>query len=230
PCPPLFRSCSSSPPSTSCEAPAPSRSRFRHLSTLAEAGDIIAVMAVEDRRTRAPRSSVGYAIVLLGAALFVATCFLPYYGYEFAQGGTVSLYDQLIVAYGGGLQLGPKLFLFGGVATVVVVALVGLTRRERPLGRAFLAGAVTVWSLTWIGSLLQSASLRGGGTIRGLTLEIGFWLQAVSISVAIIGTILVGTRRNGGHRRGGAGPAAGRRAPTRKKKPPNGSALCLVRR
>jgi hypothetical protein len=34
-------------------------------------------MAVEDRRTRAPGSRVGYAIVLLGAALFVATCFLP---------------------------------------------------------------------------------------------------------------------------------------------------------
>ena len=68
----------------------------------------------------------------------------------------MSLYDQLIVAYGGGLQLGPKLFLFGGVATVVVVALVGLIRRERPSGRGFLAGAVTVWSLTWIGSLLQS--------------------------------------------------------------------------
>src|SRR4029453_1483462 len=33
----------------------------------------------------------------------------------------------------------PEGFLFGGVATVVVVALVGLTRRERPLGRAFLA-------------------------------------------------------------------------------------------
>jgi hypothetical protein len=156
----------------------------------------------------AHRSSLGYAIVLIGAAIFVATCFLPYYGYEFAQGGTVSLYDQLIVAYGGGLQLGPKLFLFGGVATVVVVALVGLKRRERPLGRAFLAGAVTVWSLTWIGSLLQSASLRGGGTIRGLTLEVGFWLQAVSIGVTIIGTILVATRRNGAHERGAAGLAA----------------------
>jgi hypothetical protein len=72
----------------------------------------------------------------------------------------------VIVAYGGGLQLGPKLFLFGGVATVVVVALVGLTRRERPSVRAFLAGAVTVGSLTWIGSLLQTASLGGGGTIR----------------------------------------------------------------
>ena len=46
----------------------------------------------------AHRSRVGYTIVLLGAAMFVATCFLPYYGYEFAKGGSVSLYDQVIVA------------------------------------------------------------------------------------------------------------------------------------
>jgi hypothetical protein len=166
------------------------------------------MMAVEDRRTRAPGPRVGYAIVLIGAALFVATCFLPYYGYEFAQSGSVSLYDQVIVARGGGLQLGPKLFLFGGVATVVVVALIGLTRRERPSGRGFLTGAVAAWSLTWIGSLLQTASLQGSGTIGGLSLEIGFWLQAVSIGVVVIGTILVATRRTGAHEHGAPGLGA----------------------
>ena len=150
------------------------------------------------------RSSLGYAIVLLGAALFLASCSLPYYGYEFARGGTVSLYDQLIVAFGGGLQLGRKLFLFGGIATVVVAALIGLRRRERP-SRGFLAGAVTVWSLTWIASLLQSASLRGGGTFTGYSLEIGFWLQAVSIGVVVIGTILVVTHRTEAHEKGWAG-------------------------
>ena len=156
-------------------------------------------MAAEDRRTRAPGSSVGYAIVLLGAALFVATCFLPYYG--FPGGQSVSLYDQLLVGNDGGFELGAKLFLFGGVATVVVVALVGLRRGERPSGRAFLAGAVAAWSLTWIGSLLQTASLREGGTIAGLSLEVGFWLQTVSIGVTVIGTILVATLRTGTHER-----------------------------
>ena len=56
----------------------------------------------------ARRSSLGYAIVLLGAALFLASCFLPYYGYEFARVGTASLYDQLIVAFGGGLAVRPE--------------------------------------------------------------------------------------------------------------------------
>jgi hypothetical protein len=174
-----------------------------HLSTLAEARDIIAVMAAEDRRTRAPGSSVGYAIVLLGAVLFVATCFLPYYGLPGGQ--SASLYDQLLVAQDGGWELGAKLFMFGGVATIVVVALVGLTRGERSSGRAFLAGAVAAWSLTWIGSLLQTVSLRGGGTIGGLSLKVGFWLQAVSIGVTVMGTILLATRPTGAHERSRVG-------------------------
>jgi hypothetical protein len=160
------------------------------------------VMAVEYRRTRALRSSVGYAIVLLGAALFVATCFLPYYG--FPGGPSASRYDQLSVTQDGGLALGGVLVLFGGVATVVVVAIVGLTRGERPSRYAFLVGAVAAWSLTFIGSLLESASLRGR-SLGGPSLEVGFWLQAVSIGVTIIGTILVATRRTGAHERSSVG-------------------------
>jgi hypothetical protein len=159
------------------------------VSTPAEVGDIIAVMAAEVRRTWASRSRVGYAVVLLGGALFVATCFLPYYG--FPVGRSVSLYDQRLVAQDGGYELGVILFLFGGVGIVLVIAIVGLTRSERPSGGTLLAGAVAAWSLTWIGSLVQTASLRESAIGR-LSLEAGFWLQAVSIGVAVIGTILVG--------------------------------------
>jgi hypothetical protein len=177
-------------------------SLYVSLSTLSETGDIIAVMAADIRRTRAAGSSVGYAITLVGAALFVATCFLPYYG--FPGGGSVSLYDQLMVGQDGGLEFGAILVLFGGVATIVVVAMVGLARGKINTGcvHFFLAGAVAAWSLTWIGSLLQTASLRNGLTIPRLSLEMGFWLQAISIGVVIIGTILVATRRMGAHERG----------------------------
>jgi hypothetical protein len=65
-----------------------------------------------------------------------------------------------------------------------------------------LVGAVVAWSLTWIGALLRL------GTFLGASLEIGFWLQAVSIGVAVIGTILVATRRTGAHERGAAGLGA----------------------
>jgi ABC-type Co2+ transport system permease subunit len=117
---------------------------------------------------------------------------------------SVSLYDQLLVAQGGGLELGAILFLFGGVATLVVVAIVGLTRGERPSLRAFLAGAVAAWSLTWLGSLLRAANLRDNALSGRLSLEVGFWLQAVSIGVAVIGTssslLDARTPTNGVHR------------------------------
>lgn len=151
-------------------------------------------MAHEVHGTQERRATLGYVVVLLGAVLFVTSCFLPYYG--FPGGRSVSLYDQLLVTRSGGLELGAKLFLFGGVATIVVVAIVGLTRGERPSGHAYLAGAVATWSITWVGSLLQAADLRGAALApEGLSLEVGFWLQAVSIGVAVIGTILVARSR-----------------------------------
>lgn len=162
-------------------------------STLPETGDIIVGMAAEIRPTRKPGGSViGYAITLVGAALFVASCFMPYYGYQFAEGGSVSLYDQLTV-WQEDVAFGAILFLFGGVATVLVVAIVGLTRGQRTAAPVhyFLGGVVAAWSLTWTGSLLQSVRLRNGD-IADLFLEMGFWLQAVSIGVAVIGTTLVG--------------------------------------
>jgi hypothetical protein len=160
-------------------------------------------MVADAHRRRGRGSSIGYVIVLLGTALFVTSCFLPYY--RFPGGQSVSLYDQLSVVQDGGLELGAKLFLFGGVATVVVVALIGLTRGDRQSGRGFLAGAVSAWSLSWIGSLLQSAGLREGTITRGLSLEAGFWLQAVSIGVAVIGTILVVSKRTRAHVHGAPG-------------------------
>jgi hypothetical protein len=171
---------------------------------LAEAGDIIAVMAVEDRRTRAPGSRLGYAIVLLGAALFVASCFLPYVGYTGLSipgtKTTTSLYQQLTLGpNGGSSDLSSLLYLFGGVAPVAAVAVVALVRGERrSVLPALLVGAVVACSLTWIGALLRL------GTFLGASLEIGFWLQAVSIGVAIIGTILVAARRRGAHEPGTA--------------------------
>jgi hypothetical protein len=153
-------------------------------------------MAHEVHRPRARGPTLGYGIVLLGAALFVASCFLPYYGFPGVE--SISFYDQArggspgLVAQDGRLELGAILLLFGAVATVVVGAIVGLTRSDHLSGRAFLAGAVAAWSLTWIGSLLQTAQNVEVALFEGVSLESGFWLQAVSIGVAVIGTILVG--------------------------------------
>jgi hypothetical protein len=74
------------------------------------------------------------------------------------------------------------------VAPVAVVAVIALVRRQRgSVLPSVLVGAVIAWSLTWIGVLVNT-----GTSSVNVSLEIGFWLQAVSIGVAVIGTILVG--------------------------------------
>jgi hypothetical protein len=154
-------------------------------------------MATESRRTRAGGATLGYGIVLLGAALFVVSCFLPYQGFPVSfPDQTASLYDLLTI--GPGSDLGSLLQLFGGVTPVAVVAIVALAGGERrAVLPSLLVGAVLAWSLTWGGFLLNQ------GTYRGASLEIGFWLLAVSIGVAVIGTILVTARRAGAHERQG---------------------------
>lgn len=49
-----------------------------------------------------------------------------------------------------------------------------------------LIGAVAAWSLPWIGVMLSTAQAR-----LGLSLEVGYWVQAVSIGVVIVGTVVV---------------------------------------
>jgi hypothetical protein len=122
-------------------------------------------MATDAPRPRGRRSSLGYAVVLLGAALFVASVFLPYARYMVLppaprQTSTISLYQQLPLGNGGGADLGALLYLFGGVATVAAVAVVALVRGEpRPVLSALLEGAAVAWSLTWIGALLRLGTL-----------------------------------------------------------------------
>ena len=145
-------------------------------------------MATNIRPPRGPGSALGYAIVLLGAGLFVTSCFLPYNGFNVLGELTISLYQQLTLGpNGSSSDLGALLYLFGGVAPVAVVATVGLVRREGRAGLPSLVGAVAAWSLTWIGVLLRLGTFASW--------EVGFWLQAVSIGVAVIGTILVGFGR-----------------------------------
>jgi hypothetical protein len=152
------------------------------------------MMAHELHRRRARRSSLGYSMVVLGAALFVITCFLPYYAVG-AGGRTISLFQLLTQEpLGANSYLGAPLYLFGGVAPVATVAVVALVRGERgPVLLSVLVGAVIAWSLTWIGVLVNT-----GTSSIDVSLDIGFWLQAASIGVAVIGTILVGFGKRSG--------------------------------
>jgi len=142
--------------------------------------------------TRPRGRRLGYLIVLVGAAVFVASCFLPYNGLIIVPDGsrTVSIYEQL-VSFGpndGGSDVGALLFLFGGVATVAVIASMGATQRGPRPGPASMTAAVAAWSLTWIGLMIREATFGGFMSSR---LEWGFWVQAVSIGVVLVGTIVV---------------------------------------
>ena len=84
-------------------------------------------------RSTRPRWGVGYLVVLAGSAGFVASSFVPYYGGGVGPGfGTVSLYQQGSFGDSVGWYLGSLLFLFGGVATVALLAIAGVTRRGTP--------------------------------------------------------------------------------------------------
>jgi hypothetical protein len=145
-----------------------------------------------------PRLWIGYLVVLAGAAGFVASCFVPYYGGGVGPGSrTVSLYQQGSLGDSVGWYLGSFLFLFGGVATVAFLAIAGLTRRGPRTAGTTLAATAVAWSLTWTGLMIREATFG-----LGITLEWGFWVQALSVGVVVIGTIVVvATARAGAHTR-----------------------------
>jgi hypothetical protein len=140
-------------------------------------------------------------VVLLGAALFVVSCFLPYYEIDAPDelAGGVSLYDQLHFpgSEAWTLDLGTVLFLFGAVAVVVAFAIVGVRRSGYRIWTPGMLGvAVLAWGATWFGTLLRQMSLLRS-VIPESSLAVGFWSQATSILVVALGTIaaLVTARR-----------------------------------
>lgn|SRR5512132_296124 len=147
-------------------------------------------------RSTRPRWGVGYLVVLAGSAGFVASSFVPYYGGGVGPGfGTVSLYQQGSFGDSVGWYLGSLLFLFGGVATVALLAIAGVTRRGPHTAATMLAATVVAWSLTWTGLMIRDITFG-----LGVTLEWGFWVHAVSVGVVAIGTIVVvATARAGAH-------------------------------
>ena len=133
------------------------------------------------------RWRIGYLVVLTGAAGFVASSFVPYYGGGVGPGSrTVSLYQQGSLGDSLGWYLGSLLFLFGGVATVALLAIAGVMRRGPRTAATMLAATVVAWSLTWTGLMIRDATFG-----LEITLEWGFWIHAVSVGVVVIGTIVV---------------------------------------
>jgi hypothetical protein len=140
-------------------------------------------------KRHSPRNgTAGYLLVLAGAAGFVVSCFVPYHGGGLFGPGTrtISLWDQgPLDSNSVAWNLGSILYLFGGVATVAFLAIASLTGRGPRTAPTMLGATVVAWSLTSTGLMIRSATLG-----LGLTLEWGFWLQALSVGVVVTGTIL----------------------------------------
>lgn len=154
--------------------------------------------AETERAGRGPR--IAYLVVLLGAAASVVSCFLPYY--EVGLGGRsegVTMFEQLQVGSDAWtLDLSTLLILFGASAVLATIAVTGLAGRGHPLWNpALLAVVALAWSLTSFGTLLRASALRRSTLPHGLSLAVGFWIQAVGVLVVVLGTLalLVAARR-----------------------------------
>ena len=127
-------------------------------------------------------------VVLLGAAGWVVSCFLPIYRITGFQSVKITLYRQ--VSFGSvGARLGGALYLFGGVAAIGVFSIIGGLGHRRSTG-SVLAGAVVAWSLVSIGVLITigaSASEFNPGAV----LAVGYWCLWASVICVMAGTVIV---------------------------------------
>ena len=138
------------------------------------------------RRRTAVHRPAGYALVLVGALVFVVGAFLPYYGISFTSSdttGTSSLWQAIVEARRTALgRAGGFLYLFGGIA---IVASLAVSEIQRPTGRMrpVLAAAVGVWAAAWVGSLTTDG-FPGGH-------KLGFWVIVIGVGIVLVGTLKV---------------------------------------
>ena len=140
-----------------------------------------------DRRGTSRVSIGGYLVVLLGVAGWVAGCFLPLYRIADFGGDSTTLYKQ--VAFGSiGIKLGGALFLFGGIAAIEVISMIGILRHRR-WSATVLAGAAIAWFLTSTGVLISVGSAFSRPP--GWALAVGYWCLWVSVACVLAGTVIV---------------------------------------
>ncbi len=139
--------------------------------------------------SRGDRAGVlGYVVALIGVACFVIGCSLPFLGAA-QPGSEVSLYRLLTGSRGGVVLGGALLILFGGVAVVALVAIIGIARRgSRGWAPRALGFTSAAWAMTWIGYLLETESTRSLSPLSSR--EVGYWAVLAGVVVVASGAIL----------------------------------------
>jgi hypothetical protein len=149
----------------------------------------------EDRSSRP--SVTGYVVVLLGVACWVVSSFLPLYESDLGEAVSRTTLVQQSTAFGPlGSDLGGLLYLFGGIAVIGVISILGV-RGSGPWP-AVLAGAVATWALPSIGVLINiDSSVRQIATDGSVTLGVAYWSCWVSVGIVVAGaaSVVVSARR-----------------------------------
>jgi len=144
-----------------------------------------------------PASSLGYVVALIGTVGFVISCFVPF----LATGGLspattpVTLY-RLFTRYPGhtAYRVGGLFILFGGVAIVSLVAIIGIARpSSRAWARRTLQFVAIIWAVERVGFLLVYHTMS--------PVRAGFWCLVASVLVVVCGAVLTeaGADRSGRH-------------------------------
>lgn len=124
---------------------------------------------------------------MLGTAVFVVGSFLPYI--DTGQGLPFevvarSMYRMMMTMRATAAEvIGGLLSLFGGVAVLAAIALVGL-RGPRAWTVVASVPASVVWALSWIGSFLGASELFGR---KG----VGYWVMLIGVGLVLAGATMV---------------------------------------
>jgi hypothetical protein len=134
------------------------------------------------------RSVAGYIVVLLGVAGWVAGCFLPLYQFGLSVSATYRLSEPVLHRGPILARIGNALYLFGTVAAILVICVLGMRSRSIRTEGA-LVGAVLVWTLVTASIFLSITYSSGTGS--NFSKGIGYWCLLVSAILVVVGTVMV---------------------------------------
>jgi hypothetical protein len=138
-------------------------------------------------------SRLGFLAVLVAAIAFLVSLFLPFAS-DIA--GSSSIFASFSARPIPTDRLGDFLYLFGGIAVIVLMATMGLTwERSRIWAPKALPIVVATWALPWIG-FVDNATSRSVHAFH-----VGTWLLSASVLAALAGATgaAVSADRDGSH-------------------------------
>ena len=144
---------------------------------------------------------IGYVLILLAMVVYsVAALFLDFYSGQ-ASGSGLTYFEALTSPPPSSppVIIGGILTAFVGPLLIAVLTLLGLGGRRHERARSTVVIAVAIWSTFVVGTALSVGS-------RGFPVGAGFWVQAVCAGAAILGALMLISRR--GERSLSAGAAS----------------------